>query len=178
MMTSVTRPILSRVVDVDRLPDRGLDVVLQADAQTCAALAAANDLPAVARFRADLHVARRGRSGAQVTGTIEAEVTQICVVTLEPFQAEVTAPIDVDYEAEETASRSSVAEAVTLGDRDPPDLMVDGRIDVGSLATEYLTLSLDPHPRKPGVTFDDVAQPPEPRDPSPFAVLGRLKDKT
>ena len=177
MTTPANRPILSKIVDVDRMPDRGVDVVIEADAAARAALAAANDLPAVRMFRADLHVARQGRSGARVTGVVEADVTQVCVVSLEPFEVQVREPVDVDYESEDIAARSAVADALTLGSREPPDPIVDGRIDVGVLAAEFLTLSLDPHPKKPGVSFEDAASP-EPPDPSPFAALGRLKGGT
>ena len=64
---------------------------------------------------------------------------------------------------------------VEVGGEDPPDPIVDGKIDLGALAAEFLALGLDPYPRKPGVAFD----PPEPqggRD-SPFAALAEPKKK-
>ena len=111
-------------------------------------------------------------------GTVEADITQICVVSLDPFETHVSEPIDVDYEAERPATRPSVVEPITLGDRDPPETIVDGRIDVGVLASEFLTLSLDPYPKKPGVSFSDAAFPPEQPDPSPFAALVQLKRRS
>lgn len=168
------RPILSRYVDIGRLPDRGLDVLLAPDVATRTALAAFNGLEAVLDFAADLHVEKRGSSGAHVSGTLKARVTQICVVSLDPFDTDISEPVDVDYQSGEGGSRLSAPDVLAPGDRDPPDLIVDGRIDVGALAAEIFSLSLDPYPKKPGVTF---AEPEgEVRDPSPFAVLGRLKD--
>ena len=172
---SAERPIISKIVDVDRMPDRGLDLTIKADAAACAALAAANDLSALKNFEARVQVVKRGRSGVNVTGTVEADITQICVVSLEPFETHVSEPIDVDYEAERPAARAGLADAFTPSERDPPEAIVDGRIDVGALAGEFLTLSLDPYPKKPGVAFADAAFPAEAPDPSPFAALGRLK---
>ena len=51
--------------------------------------------------------------------------------------------------------------------------LVDGKIDLGALAIEFLILGLDPYPRKPGAIF----QPPADAQPDegPFAALGVLK---
>jgi hypothetical protein len=62
-----------------------------------------------------------------------------------------------------------------------PDPLVGDSIDVGALATEYLILGVDPHPRKPGIAFDapqveeKAAEEPE---GSPFAALAALKKGT
>ena len=37
---------------------------------------------------------------------------------------------------------------------EPPDEIVNGKIDLGAVAAEFLALGLDPYPRKPGVDFD------------------------
>jgi hypothetical protein len=59
------------------------------------------------------------------------------------------------------------------GDEDPPDPIIDGRIDLGALAAEFLALGLDPYPRKPGAAFEGAE--PEPERDSPFAALARLR---
>ena len=52
--------------------------------------------------------------------------------------------------------------------------IVGGTIDLGRLAMEFLTLGIDPYPRKPGVVF---VAPEAPKDPEehPFAALKALK---
>ena len=62
---------------------------------------------------------------------------------------------------------------------DPPDPIVDGRIDLGAIALEFLTLSLDLYPRKPGAEFADVqiGEADDAAD-SPFAALQRFKDRS
>ena len=51
-------------------------------------------------------------------------------------------------------------------------MIVDGRIDLGGLAGEFLALGLDPYPRKPDASFD--LGEPEPERDSPFAALSGL----
>ena len=50
---------------------------------------------------------------------------------------------------------------------------IDGTVDLGALATEFLLLGIDPYPRKPGAVFE----PPSTGDPgeSPFAALAGLR---
>ena len=57
---------------------------------------------------------------------------------------------------------------------DPPDPIVDGKIDLGALAAEFVALALDPYPRKPGARFEPVDVEPD-RERIPFAGLARLK---
>jgi uncharacterized metal-binding protein YceD (DUF177 family) len=173
-------PPFSRRVRVDALPAGGLTQTIEASPEELAALAALNRLPAIASLTASFTVRRSGRGGARATGEVHAEVTQVCVVSLEPFAATVDEPIDVRFapdEAAEAARRAKEddAEMVEVGGEDPPDPIVDGKIDLGALATEFLALGLDPYPRKPGVAFD----PPEAESgqDSPFAPLAEPKKK-
>ena len=173
-------PPLSRRVRIDALQADGLTQTIEASPEECAALAAINRLPAIASVTANFTVRRSGRGGARVTGDVHAEVTQVCVVSLEPFAATVDEPVDVRFapdEAAEAARRAKEddAEMVEVGGEDPPDPIVDGKIDLGALAAEFLALGLDPYPRKPGVAFDL----PEPQggEDSPFAALAKPKEK-
>ena len=53
-----------------------------------------------------------------------------------------------------------------------PEPLIDGVVDLGALATEFLLLGLDPYPRKPGAVFE----PPQDLAPDagPFAALAKL----
>ena len=50
-------------------------------------------------------------------------------------------------------SRSSGRRLFRLAIEDAPDPIVDGKIDLGALAAEFMILGLDPYPRKPGVVL-------------------------
>ena len=131
---------------------------------------------AIAKLSASFTLRRSGRDGAKVSGVVRADVTQVCIVTLEPFAASVDEPVDVVFAppAKAVPARRGVQEEVNLDltAEDPPDTIVDGVVDLGALAAEFLALGLDPYPRKPGVEF---AEPAPSETDSPFAALAGLK---
>ncbi len=169
-------PPFSRPVRVDALPADGVTLTIVADEGERAALAALNRLPAIAKLSASFTLRRSGRDGAKVSGAVRADVTQVCIVTLEPFAASVDEPVDVVFAppAKAVPARRGVQEEVNLDltAEDPSDTIVDGVVDLGALAAEFLALGLDPYPRKPGVEF---AEPASSDTDSPFAALAGLK---
>jgi hypothetical protein len=58
---------------------------------------------------------------------------------------------------------------------DPPDPIINGRIDLGALACEFLALGLDAYPRKPGAEFAPIIEDAGDDKPKPFAALAKLK---
>ena len=114
--------------------------------------------------------------GAELTGRFDAVVEQVCGVTVEPFEQEVSGEIDVRV----VPAGSEHAAAPEGGDLeldpdapDAPDVLESDAIDVAGYVIEHLALELDPFPRKPGVTFDYEA--PE-TETSPFAALKKLTE--
>ena len=159
---------LSRPVSVERLLPEGLEETIVATPQECAALAEDFKLPAIHALSGHFKVTGSPRR-VQVVGRIEASITQICVVTLDPFDSILEEDVEVDFAApEHTGAQASGREG-----EEPPDEIVNGRIDLGALTAEFLALGLDPYPRKPGVTFDHDAA--NDKSDSPFAALGTLK---
>ena len=161
-------------VALEEVPDEGQHFDLAADPETRAAVARLAGLRDLPRFEAGFDVSRHGRVGLHVTGRISATAGQTCVVTLEPLANEVTEDIDLLFEprpASEEAAAGADSPDRSLDDETEP--LVDGKIDLGALATEFLILGLDPYPRKPGAIF----QPPAEAHPDegPFAALGVLK---
>ncbi|MBB4198891.1 hypothetical protein CCR94_09440 [Rhodoblastus sphagnicola] len=178
-------PPFSRTVAVDSVGDGGLNVKFAATPEECAELARLDDLVALRDFSVEAQLTRRGRDGLVARGRVKAIVTQTCVVTLEAFDSTIDEPIEVTFapEAEaQAAYERAMAELEAAQDKarllaeqpDPPDPIVDGKIDLGALACEFLALGLDPHPRKPGVAFEGSGED-EDEIPSPFAALGKLK---
>ncbi len=157
----------SRPILVERTLKTGQPVTVEANEEERAALARDFGLPAIARLTGTFRL-----SGSlhrlQVTGTVEAAVTQTCSVSLEPFDGTVSEEVDVDFAAPDAFAGTPAEDA------DIPDPIVNGRIDLGSLAAEFLALGLDPYPRKPGVAFEP---PSEDEEQKPFAALQGLKDQ-
>jgi uncharacterized metal-binding protein YceD (DUF177 family) len=157
-------------IKVERIPQGGLALCLVADEAERARLAQDLGLPAVAKAEAALDIVRR-HGAWHVTGEIAATVTQVCGVTLEPFEARLREPVEISF-----SDRVDPVPADGEAAMDAPDPLEDGRIDLGAVAAEFLALGLDPYPRKPGVTF---AAPDEGNaEMSPFAALKGLVGKT
>jgi hypothetical protein len=194
-----TKPAFSRPVlisDLLRDPDRSWDI--EADADERQALAELNEIVGIAALKAKFNAVKAGKF-VRITGRLDSRLTQECVVSLEPFETEISEEIDARFFEEPTGparraardarSEKTAGKTVALGrklapaprklpepvsmDEDEGEAVVDGRIDLGALASEFLTLALDPYPRKPGVAFDSsvVENPAE----SPFSELGALK---
>lgn len=170
--TSPDHPLFSRSVSVAEVPAHGLDLRVEPSEAERASLARHLAVLAVPEFSAKLHVAPEGRDGLRVTGTIEATVVQTCGVTLEPFEAPVKEAVDVHFVPAGTAVPPAAEDDESY---DPPDEIVNGGIDVGALATEFLALGIDPYPRKPGAVFEAPAE--DAAAASPFSALSRLKDR-
>ena len=61
-------------------------------------------------------------------------------------------------------------------DEDSPEMVVNGMIDLGEVATQYLSLNLNPYPRAPGVSLAaQLAEAGMEVKNRPFAVLEGLK---
>lgn len=148
----------------------GLNVSLEPDAAERTAIARSLDLASLASFRADIEVAPSA-SGWKMSGHLLADLEQACVVTLEPLPVRIDSRFRIDLvEAGDPDERELDLDL----ERDDPDVVEDGQIDLGAYAVEQLALQLDPFPRKAGVEF---VQPDEPVEMSPFAVLrGRISD--
>jgi uncharacterized metal-binding protein YceD (DUF177 family) len=158
----------SRPLRVDPPPRDALFQEIEANAEERAALAELNELPAIERLAASLRVAKWGR-GVQVEGELSARVTRICVVSMEPFEVDIDEPIAVKFLPPDPRKPAGAQETLSLDDPDAPDPLIDGTIDLGALVSEFLTLALDPYPKKPGVEFAGLAESEE-RE-SPFSQL-------
>jgi len=147
----------------------GLTRTIEPDEGARARVAQALDLAALDELSADIDL-KPSASGWRLEGRLRARLAQTCGVTLEPLPVEIDDRFVVSF-AE--AVDPDVGEIIIdLEEDDGPDLIEDGRVDLGQVVVEQLALRLDPFPRKPGAEF---VQPEEPAEISPFAVLRRLK---
>jgi len=151
-------------VAVEDIPDTGLHMEIEAPDATRAAVAELANVRALPQLAAVFDLTRQG-AGAHVSGRVRALVGQTCVVSLEPMESTLDETIDVTF--------SPSAEAASIEDDEPPEPLVDGSLDLGALATEFLLLAIDPYPRKADVQF----APPKVEEGGehPFAALATLK---
>ena len=169
-------PEFSRLVDVSEVKRSPWRARLSADEATRAAIAARFGILAVERFEADISLRRTPIGMIHLQGSIEAEVVQECVVTLESVPATIRETFEVYYS--EAVVDDQPSGDLTMDDELWPDPIVNGKIDVGEAATEHLGLALDPYPRREGASFDATAPNAEsPPTQRPFADLAALTAK-
>ncbi|PTE12196.1 YceD family protein [Mesorhizobium helmanticense] len=163
-----THSPVSFVANVARLPQKGLPVVIDADAGQRAALAGEHDLLSVENYRADLLVTPWKRNGVKVSGRVEADITQACIVTLEPVEAHIDEAVEALFLPQESKLGRQGFEGggeilLDAEGPDSPETFSGDTIDVGELAEQFFGLAIDPYPRKPGTSLaaSDETEPEE-----------------
>ncbi|OHV87970.1 YceD family protein [Mesorhizobium sp. ORS 3428] len=149
---------VSFVANVARLPQKGLPVVIEADERQRAALAAEHGLLSVESYRAELLVAPWKRNGVKVSGGVVADITQACIVTLDPVAAHIDEPVEALFLPEQSKLGREGFEGggeiiLDADGPDSPETFSGDTIDVGALAEQFFGLAIDPYPRKPGVSL-------------------------
>ena len=175
-MTDPDQPPWSHRVALADVPEQGLHVALEADADVRAILARTANLRALPRLEASFDLRRKGAGVLHVTGEVIAAIGQNCVVTLDPLEQNLHEPVDITFSpsAADTLGDGDGEATFAMTDNDTPEPLADGTVDLGVIATEYFLLGIDPYPRKDGAVFEsEVAR--DPRE-SPFAALAELAD--
>ena len=170
-MPQETSPV-SFKANVGRLPAKGMPVIIEADVKQRESLAAIHGLVSVERYRAELLVTPWKRNGVKVSGFVKAEITQACVVTLDPIAAHIRATVGGLFLPEDSKLArqgfNSPGEIVLDADGpDSPETFSGDTIDVGALAEEFFGLGIDPYPRK----ADAAIQIPGEADGAPDGPL-------
>ena len=169
-MTPASVGPLSRPLPLHRVTPAGVQMTVLADDAERVALAVDLDLPAIHRLEGRFRVTG-GTDRVRVVGVLEASVDQTCVVTLDVFTSDLTEDVEVEFAHPPDARDRAVD--IDLGG-DPPDELTGDHIDLGAIAAEFLALSLDPYPKKPGATFEGG---PDEAVGSPFDKLAELRPR-
>jgi uncharacterized metal-binding protein YceD (DUF177 family) len=161
-------------VAVDDIPETGLHIEAEAPAEVRAQLVKLANLRDLPRLSAVFDLSRRG-GGVHVAGQVKARVGQTCVVTLEPLENDLDEPMNVLFAPPLDAAAKDVGADHKGGDEEPPEPLIEGKVDLGAIATEFLLLGIDPYPRKAGAEFAAVKTADD--GARPFAALEALKKR-
>ena len=185
--TAEPAPEFSRIVRADAVHRADVVETIEATEAERKALAERFELEAIDRLVATVRLRSvRGGQMVRVAGELEADVVQTCVVTLDPVPAHVTESFGALFAPESMIPKEEDEIDIdpNLSEEDIPEPMVNGRIDIGELTAQHLSLALDPYPHAEGVEFagygdadedEDDGAAAEPEKPNPFAALERLK---
>lgn len=165
-------------IAVAQIPDAGLHHDINASAAQLERLSAIADVREILQASASFDVVDVAGDRVQVTGRVTARVVQTCVVTLEPVENDIDEHIDITFAPpSQIPAKAKVVtkeEGVDAEIPDPPEPILNGTIDLGQLAAEFLLLGIDPYPRRSGVFFEPPKEAVDP-DEHPFAALKVLK---
>ncbi|HYZ61803.1 MAG TPA: YceD family protein [Acetobacteraceae bacterium] len=162
-MTELSRPVV-----LDRIGAAGAVHVVEARPDELGPLAHRLMIPAVNRLWCEFRLRRGAGAVIAAEGRLEAEVVQVCVLTLDEFAQPVHETFQVEFVPAGSESEDD--------DPESPDQIPyeAGVVDLGEAAAEQLALALDPYPKKPGATEQAIEQNEE---DGPFAALAALRRK-
>lgn len=158
---------------------RATTLTITPDEPACAAIAEALDVTAVRKLRFDVTLTPMGKSDWHLTGTLGASVVQPCVVTLDPVTTRIEEQTERKYIAQ--MPETGVGEVEMHDDETIEPLVAE--IDLITVLTEALSLSLPPYPRTDAadlgefVVTEPGATPLTASQMKPFAGLASLRDK-
>lgn len=137
----------SRQISAEQIGVQETTREIAANATERAKLAERFGLLALDRLSAVLRL-WRGRGGTVfVEGRFVADVTQACVVTLEPVAAHLEQDFAATFAPPGASPSGEVV--VALEEDDASEEIVDGRIDIGEAVVQQFAVALDPYPRSP-----------------------------
>lgn len=144
-------------------------------------------------LKADLRFKRvQGGLVVKVSGDFKADVVQACVVTLDPIESHIddnftawfadpAQAISFNKALKQRDMEKKHGETPIVDEKDDPEVIVDGKIDIGDTITQFLSLSLDPYPHKEGVQYEVGDDTPQAKAAgvrkNPFDKLKEWKDK-
>ncbi|MGZ9097739.1 MAG: YceD family protein [Micavibrio sp.] len=155
------------------------------------ALAGRLEIPGVHSLTAEMTLQRipGNKAVIHVEGILKADVTQSCIISHAPVKEHIEEEFEAWYAdpasftsfakaKHERAGKLADAEIPVMEESEAPEPMVNGKIDLGDLVAQYLSLSLNPYPRAHGVAWDKEsvdnageAKPASPLRKNPFEAL-------
>lgn len=104
----------------------------------------------------------------KVTGELCAKVSQACVLSFEPVEEIIQTPVNIKIRLspQEEDREDHLSEDI--------EYALETKVDIGELLLQYLSLSLNPYPRKEGASIKSSGFH-KTQEENPFAILSSLK---
>jgi hypothetical protein len=178
---------------VEEIPSQGKDFKISPSDVEKKAIAKRLEIVSLEDITAKLSVSRENGHIIKVSGKFEANLTQNCVVTMEPLKQHVVDEFEAWYADHEQAipfkriqqealAKREMIDLPILEENEDPEQIEDGKIDLGELVTQYLSLAVNPYPHKEGVNYEnkEIARKGPVKEslrPNPFAALKNWRPK-
>ena len=150
---------MQQVFVIDDLPKTGFELKLKATGDELKLLAEQMNVEHVASFTAELLIKQWRRGGAHIEGKYSTTLTQQCVISLDSFVTSVEKEIDQKFFSTTKIPDLGDKKEIEMldNDMDPPEALVDGKLDILDYLVEVILLELDPYPKKPDSRLESLA---------------------
>ncbi len=184
----------SYLVKIEELGNNPKTFNFKADEQQRIDMARRFGIVSVESAQASVTLQPIGGGSIHAIGSVSADVTQSCVVSLMPVQTHAEDEFEGWFGDKNKAlsfakaksdreAKKGQTEIEILEESVDPEPIINGKIDIGELATQYLSLALEPFPKIEGVAYE--FGPPESEKgeegaslrKSPFEALKDWKEK-
>lgn len=153
-MHSAPHPEFSRPIRADQVGREPKQRRIEANEAERARLAERLGLAELKRLVADVELRRRGGGRIELAGDLEAELVQLCVVTLEPLPAHIGESFTMEFMELPEAAEGATESVISLDQAEPPEPIRHGMIDLGEAVVQQLAVAIDPYPRAPGAVAE------------------------
>jgi uncharacterized metal-binding protein YceD (DUF177 family) len=170
---------LTHSYNLARLGNAGDLVEFAANDAQRALIAKWSGIVSLETFEARVEIAKLAPNHFGLSFLLTAEVTQACVVTLEPVKSRMERRFSRELQFHGPARHrqtpaESGPELVLDTEEEGPEEIESLHYDLAGPVLEEFVLSLEPYPRCPGVEFSPKTEQQD-QPESPFAVLKGLK---
>ncbi|GBF26396.1 hypothetical protein MnTg02_01435 [bacterium MnTg02] len=183
------RPLV-RTLAINHIPQDGVEIRIEPGPEDRAMLAENLKLLALDKMESHLEIIPVGEESFRVRGTLSADVTQNCVISLDPVTSQISEQIDVEFRPKPRDGSEIMQENPIGGVKQ--DVLTEkefeeyeaGKLVLGALVVEILASALDPYPRKRDTEFswgsgnNDDGAVEKSLSESPFAKLTAIRADT
>ena len=185
-MENMVVPEFSRPYEVTSLGAKGKHIKLSARDDEMKALAERFSILSVDQLSAECLIVPIRRDRYKITGHFETTITQACGVSLEPITQKLSRDFSLMLLRETKKPQDDTLEIDFDHDEEDCEFLVSNTTDLGELVAQYLSLEIDPFPRRADATGDELGHKIikeedvvfEPEKKNPFEVLKSLKHKS
>lgn len=188
------KPEWSFEIIADHVNEKGVTRQAAASELECKDIARRLDVEQINKLEASITLVREPASIIiHAHGTFKAEIVQKCVVSLEPVVTHIEESFEAWFaDTEQVVSLAHVRQE-KLGkvidmemeipdEKDDPEPVVDGRIELGEIIIQNLALSINPYPHAEGAVYKDICEHPDTAGNKegrykPFANLKKWKEE-
>ena len=155
---------------------KGVEIERTATVAECGEVAAAMGVLGCNAITVSYRIAPIAKSRFRTKGTLEAELVQACVISLDPIDEVISTDFEVEFRPADQFGIEAEVE-IDAHDAEDPEPIADERIEIGRVIFELISSHATDYPRKPGEELEctEAGGGAQPESPGPFAKLADLK---